>query len=104
MDKLKQKCLKIWPAITQPKYPTCRAGKIYASPLHSLGGQNMLKTRPNCGMTWERSPNFYDAIDAINVSYALVAVELMALAIGASILTDTNNPWLYYILQYYYQW
>jgi hypothetical protein len=61
--------------------------------MYSLHGQKMLKTCPHCGMTYEREPGYF--YGAMYVSYAFIVAELVTLAIGTSILTGSNNPWLY---------
>ena len=93
MDKTEGKDLKMWPAIVHAKCPKCRVGDIYANPMYSLSGQKMLKICPHCGMVYEREPGYF--YGAMYVSYAFIVAELVTLAVGTSILTGSNNPWLY---------
>jgi len=93
MEKKKEKALGMWPAIVNAKCPKCRVGDIYTKPIYTLSGQKMHDNCPHCGMTYEREPGYFYA--AMYVSYAFIVAELVALAIGTSILTGSHNPWLY---------
>jgi uncharacterized protein (DUF983 family) len=93
MEKIKEKKLTMWPAIVHAKCPKCRVGDIYASPMYRLGGQKMHPKCPHCGMTYEREPGYF--YGAMYVSYALIVAELVTLAVGTSVLTGSENPWLY---------
>lgn len=93
MEKMKEKGLAMWPAIVNAKCPKCRVGEIYASPMYSFSGQKMHIKCPHCGMAYEREPGYFYA--AMYVSYAFIVAELVTLAIGTSILTGSDNPWLY---------
>lgn len=96
MEKIKEKTLAMWPAIVHAKCPKCRVGDIYASPMYSLSGQKMHTKCPHCGMTYEREPGYF--YGAMYVSYAFIVAELVTLAIGTSVLTGSENPWLYVII------
>ncbi|MEB0249388.1 DUF983 domain-containing protein [Mucilaginibacter sp. 10I4] len=93
MKNQENKQLKMWPAIIQAKCPRWRVGKIYANSMYSFNGQNIYKTCPHCGMTYEREPGYF--YSAMYVSYAFIVAELVTLGVGTSILTGSNNPWLY---------
>ncbi len=96
MEKNTEKTLTMWPAIVNAKCPKCRVGNIYANPMYSLSGQKMLTNCPHCRMTYEREPGYF--YGAMYVSYAFIVAELVTLAIGTSILTGSDNPWLYIIV------
>ncbi|QEM05997.1 DUF983 domain-containing protein [Mucilaginibacter rubeus] len=96
MEEKQEKALAMWPAIVKAKCPKCRVGDIYTSPLYSLSGQKMHINCPHCGMTYEREPGYF--YGAMYVSYAFIVAELVALAIGTSIITGSDNPWLYIIV------
>jgi uncharacterized protein (DUF983 family) len=93
MNKVEEKPLKMWPAIIHAKCPKCRVGNLFANPMYSLHGQKMLEKCPHCGMLYEREPGYF--YGAMYVSYAFVVAELVTLAVGTSVLTGSNNPWLY---------
>ena len=93
MKKKEKKELTMWPAIVKAKCPKCRVGNIYANPMYSLRGQKMLTNCAHCGMTYEREPGYF--YGAMYVSYAFIVAELVTLAIGTSILTGSDNPWVY---------
>jgi uncharacterized protein (DUF983 family) len=93
MNTVKDKPLKMWPAVINAKCPRCRVGKIYANKMYSLGGQKMLVACPHCGLTYEREPGYF--YGAMYVSYAFVVAELVSLAVAISVLTGSHNPWLY---------
>ena len=96
MEKKREKALTMWPAIVQAKCPKCRVGDIYANPVYSFSGQKMHSNCPHCGMTYEREPGYF--YGAMYVSYAFIVAELVTLAIGTSILTGSDNPWLYIVI------
>ena len=96
MEKIGEKGLAMWPAIVHAKCPKCRVGDIYASPMYSLGGQKMHTKCPHCGMAYEREPGYF--YGAMYVSYAFIVAELVTLAVGTSVLTGSDNPWLYVII------
>jgi uncharacterized protein (DUF983 family) len=93
MEKSQERKLAMWPAIVKAKCPKCRVGDIYEKPVYSLSGQKMHVNCPHCGMTYEREPGYF--YGAMYVSYAFIVAELVALAIGTSVLTGSDNPWLY---------
>jgi uncharacterized protein (DUF983 family) len=96
MKKKKEKALTMWYAIVHAKCPKCRVGEIYASPMYSFSGQKMHTKCLHCGMTYEREPGYF--YGAMYVSYAFIVAELVALAVGTSVLTGSDNPWLYVII------
>lgn len=96
MEKNKEETLAMWPAIANAKCPKCRVGDIYQNPMYSLSGQKMHTNCPHCGMVYEREPGYFYA--AMYVSYAFIVAELVTLAIGTSILTGSDYPWLYIIV------
>jgi uncharacterized protein (DUF983 family) len=96
MRENKEKAQPMWPAIVKAKCPKCRVGDIYANPIYSLSGQKMHINCPHCGLTYEREPGYFYA--AMYVSYAFIVAELITLAVGTSILTGSDNPWLYIII------
>jgi uncharacterized protein (DUF983 family) len=93
MKKKNEKVLAIWPPIVHAKCPKCRVGALYASAMYSFSGQKMHTNCPHCGMTYEREPGYF--YGAMYVGYAFIVAELVTLAVGTSILTGSNNPWLY---------
>ncbi|MCO5948210.1 DUF983 domain-containing protein [Mucilaginibacter flavidus] len=96
MEKIKKKKLTMWPAIVHAKCPKCRVGDIYTKPIYSLIGQKIHDHCPHCGLTYEREPGYFYA--AMYVSYAFIVAELVTLAVATSILTGSDNPWLYIII------
>ncbi|WP_295793909.1 DUF983 domain-containing protein [Mucilaginibacter sp.] len=96
MEKIEEKKLTMWPAIISGKCPKCRVGDIYSKPIYSLTGQKIHDHCPHCGMTYEREPGYFYA--AMYVSYAFIVAELVTLAVATSILTGSDNPWLYIII------
>ena len=88
--------LKMWPAVINAKCPRCRVGAIYTNPIYSLHGQKMLKTCPHCSMVYEREPGYFYA--AMYVSYAFIVAELVTMAVAMSVLTGSDNPWLYIVI------
>lgn len=96
MEKIKEKTLAMWPAIVHAKCPKCRVGDIYVKPIYRLTGQKIHDHCPHCGMTYEREPGYFYA--AMYVSYAFIVAELVTLAVATSILTGSDNPWLYIII------
>lgn len=93
MEKNKDKVLTMWPAIVKAKCPKCRVGAIYANPIYSISGQKIYTNCPHCGLKYEREPGYFYA--AMYVSYAFIVAELVTLAMATSILTGSENPWLY---------
>ena len=93
MEDAKTDRLKMWPAIVHARCPRCRVGKIFTNPAYSFKGQKILKECPHCGMVYEREPGYFYA--AMYVGYAFIVAELVTLAVGTSILTGSENPWLY---------
>jgi uncharacterized protein (DUF983 family) len=96
MKEEEEKDRSMWPAIIKAKCPKCRVGNIYAKPMCNLSGQKMLTQCPHCCMTYEREPGYF--YGAMYVSYAFIVAELVTLAIGTSILTGSDNPWLYIVI------
>lgn len=82
MEKNKENKLAMWPAIIKAKCPKCRVGDIYENSVYSLSGQ--------------REPGYF--YGAMYVSYAFIVAELVTLAVGTSVLTGSDNPWLYVII------
>ncbi|GAA4338883.1 hypothetical protein GCM10023149_49220 [Mucilaginibacter gynuensis] len=80
-------------AAIQAKCPRCRKGDMFANSTYSLSGQQMHKTCPHCGMTYEREPGYFYV--AMFVSYAMNVAQMVTLAVGTYILTGSNSPWLY---------
>lgn len=83
----------MWPAIIHAKCPKCRVGNIYANPAYSFKGQNINTSCPHCGLIYEREPGYFYA--AMYVGYGFIVAELVTLAVATSILTGSNNPWVY---------
>jgi uncharacterized protein (DUF983 family) len=96
MEKNQDKKLTMWPAIMKAKCPKCRVGDIYENPVYSLSGQKMHINCPHCGMTYEREPGYF--YGAMYVSYTFIVAELVTLSIGTSVLTGSDNPWLYIVV------
>ncbi|MEO6499031.1 MAG: DUF983 domain-containing protein [Mucilaginibacter sp.] len=80
-------------AFVQAKCPRCRRGDMFANGMYNLTGQNMYKTCPHCGMTYEREPGYFYV--AMFVSYAMNVAEMITLAVATHTLTGSMNPWLY---------
>ncbi|HVW14493.1 MAG TPA: DUF983 domain-containing protein [Mucilaginibacter sp.] len=96
MKDNKKKLKKMWPAIVHARCPRCREGKIFANPPYSLSGQKILTECPCCGLVYEREPGYFYA--AMYVGYAFIVAELVTLAVGTYILTDSEDPWLYLVV------
>ncbi|WP_184549375.1 DUF983 domain-containing protein [Mucilaginibacter sp. FT3.2] len=85
--------LAAWPAIVHAKCPRCRRGDLFANSMYGLKAQEMNKTCPHCGLTFEREPGYFYV--AMFVSYALNVAQMVTLAVAISVLTGSHNPWLY---------
>lgn len=85
--------LKMWPAIIHCKCPRCRVGDIFSNPPYSFGGQKMHEACAHCGFTYEREPGYFYA--AMYVGYGFIVGELLTAALTISMLTGSNDPWLY---------
>jgi uncharacterized protein (DUF983 family) len=64
--------------------------------MYGLGGQVMNTTCPHCGLTFEREPGYFYV--AMFVSYAFNVAEIVTTAVAISVLTGSDNPWLYLII------
>ena len=85
--------LPVWPAFAHAKCPRCRRGDMFANSMYGLHGQVMNKTCSHCHLTYEIETGYYYV--AMLVSYAMNVAEMITLAVALSVLTGSDNPWLY---------
>ncbi|MDN5287834.1 MAG: hypothetical protein JWR38_4108 [Mucilaginibacter sp.] len=85
--------LALWPAFVHAKCPRCRRGDMFTNSMYGFHGQVMHKTCPHCGLVYEREPGYFYV--AMFASYALNVAEMVTIAVAISVLTGSNNPWLY---------
>lgn len=83
-------------AACHAKCPKCRTGSMFANGMYSLKGQKMHKDCPHCGFHFEIEPGYFYV--AMFVSYALNVALLITLGIALSVLTGSENPWLYIVV------
>jgi uncharacterized protein (DUF983 family) len=76
----------LWPALVKAKCPRCR----------SFHGQVMFKQCDHCHLTYEIEPGYFYV--AMLISYAMNVAEMVTLAVGTSVLTGSQNPWVYVIV------
>ncbi len=88
-----EKGLPMWPAFIHAKCPRCRRGEMFTTPMYGFKGQHMNKNCPHCGLEYEREPGYFYV--AMLVSYAMFVAEMISLAVAISVLTGSDNPWLY---------
>lgn len=75
------------------KCPKCRTGNMFSTGPLSLFNQRMNKTCPHCGFQFEVEPGYFYV--AMFVSYAINVAILVTCGVATSILTGSENPWLY---------
>ena len=80
-------------AACHAKCPKCRTGSMFANGMYSFKGQKMHKDCPHCGFHFEIEPGYFYV--AMFVSYALNVALLITLGVALSVLTGSENPWLY---------
>jgi uncharacterized protein (DUF983 family) len=80
-------------AALHAKCPKCRTGNMFTTGMYTFGGQKMSTDCPHCSFHFEVEPGYFYV--AMFVSYALNVALLVTLGIGTSILTGSENPWLY---------
>ncbi|WP_183559098.1 DUF983 domain-containing protein [Mucilaginibacter sp. SP1R1] len=85
--------LALWPAVLHAKCPRCRRGNMFANSMYGFHGQTMNTTCSHCGLTFEREPGYFYV--AMFVSYALNVAQMVTAAVAISILTGSDNPWVY---------
>lgn len=86
----------MWPAIINATCPRCRRTPMFANKMYGLQGQVMVKACSHCGLTYEIEPGYFYV--AMLISYAMNVAEMITLAVALSILTGSDNPWLYVIV------
>ncbi|WP_342633825.1 DUF983 domain-containing protein [Mucilaginibacter celer] len=94
MEKLKK--WPLWPALVNAKCPRCRRGDMFANQMYGFHGQVMLKKCSHCDLTYEIEPGYFYV--AMLISYAMNVAEMVTLAVAISVLTGSQNPWLYVII------
>jgi uncharacterized protein (DUF983 family) len=80
-------------AALHAKCPKCRQGNMFANNMYGFGGQQMHKTCPECGFTFEIEPGYFYV--AMLLSYAMNVAQLVTFAVATYILTGSEQPWLY---------
>lgn len=75
------------------KCPRCRVGPIYNASPYSIHNRKMLNLCTHCGLVYEKEPGYFYA--AMYVGYAFIVAELVSMAVAISVLTGSENPWLY---------
>ena len=86
----------LWPALVHSKCPRCRRGAMFANSMYGFHGQVMLKQCEHCGLVYEIEPGYFYV--AMLVSYAMNVAEMVTLAVAMSILTGSENPWIYTVV------
>lgn len=56
----------------------------------------MLTRCLHCGLVYEKEPGYFYA--AMYVGYAFIVAELVTSGVALSILTRSDNPWLYIVV------
>jgi uncharacterized protein (DUF983 family) len=85
--------LSLMPSLMACKCPRCRVGKVYEHGPYSLTNRIMLTNCNHCGLVYEKEPGYFYA--AMYVGYAFIVAELVSMAMVISLLTGSENPWLY---------
>jgi uncharacterized protein (DUF983 family) len=85
--------LSAFNAALHAKCPKCRRGNMFINNMYGFRGQKMYDKCPHCGFTFEIEPGYFYV--AMFVSYAMNVAEMVTMAVGTSILTGSNSPWLY---------
>ncbi|WP_345210503.1 DUF983 domain-containing protein [Mucilaginibacter gynuensis] len=88
--------IALWPAFLRAKCPRCRIGQVFANSMYGLSRQKMNETCPHCHLTFEIEPGYFYV--AMFVSYAMNVAEFISVAVAISVLTGSNDPWLYTII------
>ncbi|TFF35490.1 DUF983 domain-containing protein [Mucilaginibacter psychrotolerans] len=88
--------IAVWPSFLHAKCPRCRRGRIFANSMYGFGGQKMNATCDHCHLTYEIEPGYFYV--AMFVSYAMNVAEFITAVVAISVLTGSNNPWLYVIV------
>lgn len=86
----------LWPALVQAKCPRCRRGEMFANEMYGFHGQVMLKKCDHCHLTYEIEPGYFYV--AMLISYSMIVAEMVTLAVATSVLTGSENPWVYVIV------
>ncbi|WP_342644426.1 DUF983 domain-containing protein [Mucilaginibacter sp. CSA2-8R] len=85
--------LSLIPSLMACKCPRCRVGKVYEHGPYSLVARAMLSSCSHCGLVYEKEPGYFYA--AMYVDYAFIVAELVSMAVAVSVLSGSENPWLY---------
>jgi uncharacterized protein (DUF983 family) len=96
METSANEVIKMWPAIINAKCPRCRVGKIFPYSIYSMQRARIYKTCSNCGLTYEREPGYF--YSAMYVSYSFIIAEMVSTGVAISVLTGSENPWLYILI------
>jgi len=88
-----EKKYPLWPAFIHSKCPRCRRGPMFGNKMYGFHGQTMLKTCNHCGLTYEIETGYFYV--AMLLSYAMNVAEMATVAVALSVLSGSNNPWLY---------
>jgi len=88
--------LKVWPAFVRARCPRCRRGDMFENSMYGFHGQVMFKSCSHCHLTYEIETGYYYV--AMLVSYAMNVAEFISIAVALSVLTGSDNPWLYTIV------
>lgn len=83
----------LMPSLIACKCPRCRVGPIYNAWPYSIHNRKMLTFCTHCGLVYEKEPGYFYA--AMYVGYAFIVAELVSMAVAISVLTGSENPWLY---------
>jgi uncharacterized protein (DUF983 family) len=90
---LDKSALSLMPSLMASKCPRCRVGKVYEHGPYRLTNRTMLTSCNHCGLVYEKEPGYFYA--AMYVGYAFIVAELVSMAMAISVLTGSENPWLY---------
>lgn len=86
----------MWPAVIHAKCPRCRRGRMFANDMYGFHGQIMFKVCDHCDLTYEIEPGYFYV--AMLISYAMNVAEFISCAVAISVLTGSENPWLYVVI------
>jgi len=80
-------------AALHAKCPKCRKGDMFASGTYNFITQKTLSNCPYCNFQFEIEPGYFYV--AMFVSYGMIVLEMVILAVGTYMLTGSESPWLY---------
>lgn len=80
-------------AALHAKCPKCRKGDMFKTSGFGIFSQKMNTYCPYCHFQFEMEPGYFYV--AMFVSYGMIVAEMITLAVGTYIITQSESPWLY---------